>query len=195
MSYRLAGLILAAGESRRFGRCKQALQLAGKPLLAHVLDASRQVFATDLYCVTGAWREQVEAIAAGKASLIHNPSWQMGMGTSIAAGVQAIHQFGCFDGVLICLGDQYLLKADDFRHMLTLFTPEQIVATDYQTHAGVPALFPKRWFAGLEQLQGDQGARQLLKSETGILITEIPNANHDIDIQEDLKFAQARLNS
>ena len=60
---RLGIVILAAGEARRFGACKQLALLHTKPLLQHVIDAALPLRPMRLVVMTGKYHE---AIAAAK---------------------------------------------------------------------------------------------------------------------------------
>jgi CTP:molybdopterin cytidylyltransferase MocA len=53
---RLGILILAAGEARRFGACKQLAHFLKKPLLQHVVDAALPLPHKRLIIVTGFFR-------------------------------------------------------------------------------------------------------------------------------------------
>jgi molybdenum cofactor cytidylyltransferase len=60
---RLGIVILAAGEARRFGACKQLALFHMKPLLQHVIDAALPLQPARLVVMTGKYHE---AIAAAK---------------------------------------------------------------------------------------------------------------------------------
>ena len=51
--------------------------------------------------------------------------------------------------------------------------------------AGAPAIIPRRWFGALRLLEGDCGARQLLRKLGEISLVDMPAAAFDVDTPED----------
>jgi molybdenum cofactor cytidylyltransferase len=58
---RLGIVILAAGEARRFGACKQLALFHKKPLLQHVIDAALPLRHARLVVMTGKYHEAIAA--------------------------------------------------------------------------------------------------------------------------------------
>ena len=91
---RLGIIILAAGEARRFGACKQLAFFHTKPLLQHVIDAAIPLRPTRLVVMTGKYHEAIaaandEGVLSG-AELIYNPDWSSGMSSSISLGCELL---------------------------------------------------------------------------------------------------------
>jgi molybdenum cofactor cytidylyltransferase len=90
--------------------------------------------------------------------------------------------------MLVC--DQPLLSAEHLKGLIAkhLNSPEEtIVASDYTQLAGIPAIFPVSQFPALLQLQGDRGARSLLRDPAVPCITvPFPAGELDIDTPADL---------
>ncbi len=188
---RLAALLLAAGEGRRFGGCKQLAPLAGKPLVRHVLEQLAAVFDSNLYVVLGARAEQIRPHVDDLAQVIEHGGWSRGLGSSIARGVGAIERSGTCDGVLIALADQPALSSTDFRQLLAEFDGRHVVATDHGDRTGVPAVFPAGWFERLRRLDGDRGAQALLQSTRDIRTVALAAATIDVDRVADMaQFAE-----
>ena len=191
---RLACLLLAAGRGSRFGGCKQLAPIAGKPMLVHSMDTLAPLFGQDLFTVLGAYRGEIEPVVGGMAHVITNLQWREGLGSSIAAGVRKIESLNRYDGVLIALADQVRLRQSDFSRLREGFDGERPVAAHYSNNAGVPAIFPRRLFGRLERLDGDRGARSILRRVEAELITvPMPMAAHDIDRRDDISETPARL--
>lgn len=183
-SPRLAALLLAAGAGSRFGGPKLLAPLHGRPLLRHALDLAQDCPAVNagVWVVTGAHRALVEACLAGApATLVHNAAWRQGMGSSIASGMTALPQ--AVDAVLLLLADQAALCATDIERLCTAWLqhPGEPVAAVHAGGTGAPAIFPRDWWPRLTALQGEEGARDLLRREPGLRTAAIPNAAHDID--------------
>jgi molybdenum cofactor cytidylyltransferase len=109
------------------------------------------------------------------------------MATSIRAGVTSVPS-NC-RGVLIALADQVAVTPDDLRRLIDCWhdQPHRIAAAWYSDIAGVPAIFPAALFGELAKLQGDRGARELLKREAGeVTRVPMPTASVDVDAPGDL---------
>jgi molybdenum cofactor cytidylyltransferase len=185
---KLAGVLLAAGGATRFGRPKQLCEWRGKALVSCALDATRAVCGAGVVVVTGAAAAQVaECLQGSSVEIVHNGDWATGMASSLRQGIAAIDQ-AAVTGVLISLCDQPLVSAAD----LALLTagwqarPGRIAAAAYNDTVGVPAIFPVALLDELTALQGDAGARKLLRDYTDISIVAMPAAGLDIDTPEDL---------
>ncbi|MBI4769832.1 MAG: putative selenium-dependent hydroxylase accessory protein YqeC [Chloroflexi bacterium] len=103
---RTAGVILAAGESRRFGgEPKQVAELAGKPLVAHVAQAALAAGLEQVLAVVGsAPAEVARALAGYPVGLVDNPGWSRGQSCSLQAGLREV--FPGVDAVVFLLADQ-----------------------------------------------------------------------------------------
>ena len=192
---RIACLLLAAGEGRRFGSCKQLAEIDGKPLLAHAFGPLVSLFGDNLYVVLGAYADDIQPAIENSARVISNVDWQNGMGSSIACGMAEIEKQGDWDGIMITLADQPLLTRSDYRELLERFDGDRVVAAYYAGNPGVPAIFPNSRFNELQQLSGDRGAKALL-GDCGekIVLVPMPGAATDIDTREDLKTYRSRQN-
>lgn len=184
---RFAALLLAAGEGRRFGACKQLAMLAGKPLVRHALESLVTIFDSDLYVVLGARAEQIRPHVNDLAEVIEHEGWPAGLGTSIARGVGEIERTGIYDGVLVALADQPALTSGDYRQLLAEFDGRHVVATNHDDRAGVPAVFPSTWFERLRRLSGDRGAQALLTSISDVRQVSLDGAAVDVDRVDDIE--------
>ncbi|HLH05140.1 MAG TPA: nucleotidyltransferase family protein [Bryobacteraceae bacterium] len=180
---KIAAVVLAAGASTRMGQPKQLLTFRGKTLVEHVAREALLAEFEPVVVVVGAGAEAVRAAVANlPVAIVENEQWESGMGTSISAGVRASP--GC-DGVAILLVDQPLVTAAHLREMRGSFCGD-IVAARYNERLGVPAIFPKRLFGALTELQGHEGARSLLRSpDENVIAFDLPEAGLDVDTPGD----------
>ncbi|MDG4720819.1 MULTISPECIES: nucleotidyltransferase family protein [Thalassospira] len=185
---KLAALLLAAGESARFGGRKQLADIKGRPMIGHTLDRLTAVPELECFVVLGAFGDEIAPLVGPAAHIVHNPDWASGMGSSIASGIDAVCAQGAFDGVLITLCDQVALTSMDYDQLIARFDGSQIIATRHKNGFGVPALFPGNLFDSLKGLTGPSGARNILNgSRHDVVGIDLPNARFDIDTQDDLR--------
>jgi CTP:molybdopterin cytidylyltransferase MocA len=71
-------VVLAAGASRRLGRCKALVDLAGRSPLQRLLEAGTCLDAHPPLVVTGADHEAIARAAPGTSQVLHNPRWAEG---------------------------------------------------------------------------------------------------------------------
>lgn len=184
----LHALVLAAGPSTRFGSPKQLVRIEGRPLLHAVVGRAVEVAGHAVTVVLGAHAEQLAPLLKhSPGSVIVNREWSEGIASSIRAGVARLP--GSADGVLIVLADQPAVTAEDLRRLVGAWRrqPDYIVAAQYATTAGVPAIFPRTSFPDLGALRGDRGAQLLLhKNPDRVVRVPMPSAAVDVDTPEDL---------
>lgn len=187
----IVGLVLAAGESSRFGGLKQNFRIDGKTLLGRAVDALGDAGCEAVFVVTGAEAEALENDWERRGvRLVHNPSWREGMGGSIACGVSAVLE--AVDGVaalVVAVCDQPELDAALVRRLIGRYAEGEqgAVACEYDGRPGVPAIFGKRWFDRLVELRGDEGARKLLRAPDSAATISWPEGAIDIDRASDVE--------
>ena len=189
----LAVLLLAAGESARFGGRKQLADINGSPMICHTIKALSTIAGADLFVVLGAFQDDIAPVINAPAHIIKNDNWASGMGSSIAAGMAKIQHHGSYDGVLIALCDQVRLGRADYDKLIAAFDGQTIVAACHDDGFGVPAIFPARMFTALHALSGKAGARKVLNgAHHEVIGVDLPNAAQDIDTQDDLIAMRAQ---
>lgn len=159
----VAAIILAAGESKRFGSPKQLLDWQGQPLLRHVVWQALAVPVVEIVTVLGAHYARVAPALHGlPVTLARNPHWSVGMSSSVALGLRALRQ--PVDAAIFLLADQpYVTPALVNRIIRTYAeTGAAIVAPRADGRRGNPVLFSSEIFPELMAVSGDQGGRALL---------------------------------
>jgi len=185
----LAGLVLAAGGSFRLGTPKQLIVWRSKPLICHVVEQSFGLCDAGVVVVSGAYADAVVASLQNyPVELVHNPDWPSGVGKSLGIGIRVIESWGVA-GVLVMLCDQPLVLESDLTRLSDAWqrAPHVPAASRYQDAVGVPAIFPSSYFAQLAGLNGDTGARALLRGNDECTIVDMPQAAVDIDTPEDIE--------
>lgn len=186
-------LILAAGSASRFGDCKLLADWNGQPLLAATLKAASFLELNKISILAGAYYAQLcqvqpllNVIQPG-VELLEYPDWHLGMGHSLAFGVEHLPTE---NAVLILLGDQPLISAQDLQNLYRAWqkNTEQITCASFANTLGVPAIFPPSCKAHLRACNGDRGAKIVLaRYQHELTLVSMPSAEFDVDTPEDLK--------
>lgn len=196
---RIAGLILAAGRSQRMGPVNKLLTTVdGVPMLAQVVDAVVASMAAPVFVVTGHERQRVEEALRGRAvRFVHNPDFDSGLSTTLGRGLAALADD--VDGALVCLGDMPWVTTEHVNRLMAAFAPsvgQAICVPTYQGRRGNPVLWARRFFAEMQTIQGDVGARHLIGKYKDLLC-QIPMDDNgillDVDTPEALRAALADM--
>jgi CTP:molybdopterin cytidylyltransferase MocA len=158
----IAGLILAAGEGRRFGGPKQLAELRGRPLLEHAVRAMLGVPALrPVVVVLGAAAAEIRAgVDLRGAEVVECPDWAEGQAASVRAGVAAL---GDVDAALVTLGDQPLITPAVIAAVLDAATGgDEAVRATYDGRPGHPVLLSRALLDRVGEVHGDVGFRDLL---------------------------------
>ncbi len=160
----IAGIVLAAGESRRMGQLKQLLPLAGKPMVWHVVNAACHSRLDAVRLVTGAGSDAVVSATGDlPVTAIHNANWADGQASSVVAGIRNLPAET--EAVLFLPADQPLVTPALINALIDTYhsSGKSIICPVYGGQRGTPVLFGwKEWKNALSTLAGDQGARQLI---------------------------------
>jgi molybdenum cofactor cytidylyltransferase len=178
----IAVVVLAAGSSARLGEPKQLVMIAGETMLERAVRTALQAGFVRVIVVLGAESERIrERCNLRRAVVLVNEAWEEGMASSIRIGVNAA--LGA-DGVILMTCDQPAVTAE---HLCELTAMGETTASSYMGRRGVPAYFPSAALAELMQLEGDAGARELLR---GALAIELLAGELDVDTAQDLARAR-----
>jgi molybdenum cofactor cytidylyltransferase len=184
----LHAIVLAAGASSRFGSPKQLVRIDGRPLLHAAVSRAVEVAGHSVTVVLGAHAAELAPLLRhSPASIVINRDWSEGMASSIRAGVMRLP--GSCTGAMLVLADQAAVTAEDLRRLASAWRrqPEYIVAAQYGSTLGAPAVFPSSSFRSLTELRGDRGAQALFKRNPDRVIrVPMDSASIDIDTPEDL---------
>jgi molybdenum cofactor cytidylyltransferase len=194
----IIGIVLAAGRSSRLGRPKQLLPVHGEPLIRHTL---RRVLASSLdqvILVVGHEADQVRAAVADlPAECVFNPDAAAGQSTSVRAGLAALSPDA--ESAVFILGDQPLVDPNVIDTLIDAWrqSGSAVVAPRYEDRLGNPVLFDRRVFSELALLEGDAGARPVVRAyqDSGELQLVPVNgaAPSDVDTEADYAALIAAL--
>jgi molybdenum cofactor cytidylyltransferase len=189
----IAGIVLAAGASRRLGRPKQLLPLGGRPLLDWVLQAMRDAAFDRVVLVLGHEAEAMRrALDLSGIDVVVNKSYADGMSTSMRAGLGALGPEVA--GAVVAMGDQPFIDKNLIAALLAerVRTGLPMVAVDYGDYRGPPVYLDRTVWPAAEALSGDQGARALLKNNPERVATvRVAGPGVSLDVDTEAAYAEA----
>jgi len=183
----IAGIVLAAGLSKRMGKAKLLLNLEGKALVRWSVEGLLPHVDVVLVVTPPDDLALRQALDGLDVRFVVNPRPEDGQGTSIAAGAAALP--AGTDAVVIALGDQPRLPDGLLTMLLDAFRREgkPIAAPVYRGTQGTPVVFASSLFGELRTLDGDAGARALVRrdpSRVAVVSVDTPMPP-DVDTPED----------
>lgn len=191
-------LILAAGASTRMnGRDKLLLDVAGQPLLRHVV---RRAVATGhpvLVVLQQGDQLRRTALDGLDVQIVAVQDADLGMAQSLRAGLLAAPD--AFDAIIVALADMPEITTDDYLNIINSFSadPHSNIhrATSHDGIAGNPVLLPKWALNDPDIFTGDAGARHLLRQYSDrVRLVRLPenHATTDLDTPADWTAWRAR---
>jgi molybdenum cofactor cytidylyltransferase len=179
-------LLLAAGESRRFGSAKFLAPWQETNLLDNAVKKAQSFSENRVVIVTGAWHNEMQPWLKNMI-YIKNECWTLGMGTSIAVGINEILRQDPKASLITILPlDQPLVSLGHLQELQKLAQLSGRVAlTGNKQTIGPPAVVPARFFELARSLQGDSGLRSILPPDEWVALGSA-HALTDIDTRAQL---------
>lgn len=197
MVHSLAVIVLAAGRSSRMGRAKQLEVVDGEAMVVRAARLALGCEAAVTTVITGAYAEQVEQqlaqlIQTQGLQIVHNPNWAEGQATSVHAAIQSLP--ATIEAALFLPVDQPFVTPEFLQSVIDCWQEgAELVAPKVDGEArGAPAIFARKYFPELLQIQGDVGGRVVLmkhKDEVTWIAAEAKMLR-DIDTPEDLLLSR-----
>jgi molybdenum cofactor cytidylyltransferase len=170
----VAGLVLAAGGSRRLGRPKQLLPYGDGTLLGHTLATARACSFEQLLCAIGGSADAVrEQVDLSGARVVVNEAYGAGCSSSIAAAVAALDPRA--EVLVLLLGDQPGVTQATVRALLAGRAGAALAVCRYDDGRGHPFAFGRETFGELAALHGDKAVWKLL-DRRGDAVVDVPVA-------------------
>jgi molybdenum cofactor cytidylyltransferase len=196
----VAAIVLAAGQSTRMAPYHKLLvaDRAGKKMISRVVDNILSSRARPVLVVTGHRADEVrEAVGARPVSFVAAADYADGLAASLKAGIAALPAEA--DAAIVCLGDMPLVTGRMIDRLIDSFDPDEgrlIVAPTHEGRIGNPILWDRSFFPEILALEGDAGARVLLKRHAE-LVAEIAMDDdavlRDFDTVESLATLPQRM--
>ncbi|HXH11387.1 MAG TPA: nucleotidyltransferase family protein [Alphaproteobacteria bacterium] len=194
----LAGVVLAAGESRRMGTPKQLLPFGDRTILERVVDTLLAAGVGEVIVVLGHLADRMrEVLGERPVQTVVNERYRDGMLSSIKTGVQAIGME--FDAVLFALGDQPHIESAIVRQIIIQYRTgtEGIVIPRYGAKKGHPIIVNlHKYREAILNLPEHVGLNALMQEHAGdvrLLDVVTDDILRDIDVPEDYTRELARF--
>lgn len=187
LSIRVSCVLLAAGESRRFGTNKLLLPFRGTNIISCALNIFNLPEITERVVVTGNHADDVMAgVSDQNVKWALNPHPEMETGSSLRIGLQNISKDS--DAVFIAHGDMPLVRRETVSAMLRMFKRDSIVIPRHQNRKGHPVLLDRRIADQCLDPLPEIPLRHVIRSHEDKIIfldTGDEGVLTDIDTQED----------
>ncbi|CAN5371669.1 molybdenum cofactor cytidylyltransferase [soil metagenome] len=179
-------ILLAAGQSTRFGIDKLSQPFLNLPIGFHVVTALEGVpFMARIAVIDGT---KLDFGSRGYRVIV-NQNPQEGLSSTLKLGLAAAVPMNP-EAVLIALADMPRVTASHVYHLLDAAdSDDAVVASSDGVNPSPPAVFGRGQFQNLLELDGDEGARDLVRRGHHVVTT--PAELVDIDTPEDLEKLRA----
>jgi molybdenum cofactor cytidylyltransferase len=156
-----AGLILAAGESRRMGRPKALLDYHGETFLDRLtgLLAAR---CSPVIVVLGAAAEEIRKASRGNATFVINPDYRRGQTSSLQCGLRSVPEQA--EGVLFTLVDHPAVERKTIDALLDSTGRGLVRVPRHEGRRGHPVWFSRELIPQFLAMSADEAARDVVRS-------------------------------
>jgi CTP:molybdopterin cytidylyltransferase MocA len=188
-----AGLILAAGSSRRMGSPKQLLLIDGRPMLERVVEQATASTLDAVVVVLGAAADEIQPrVDFGRAGILFNPNHAAGMASSLRAGLTSMSDG--VDRIMVMLGDQPDLDASLLDRLLALQETSGLpaAALSFKGLLHPPVVLKRELWGDLMTLEGDVGCRAVIRARPE-LVARLPverDLKHPVDVDTPEDYAR-----
>ena len=193
---KIAGILLAAGTSKRMGaENKLLLPIAdGLPMITWIAQTYLNADIDKLIVVTGFQHEDISKALLGlDVEFVHNYDYQTGQASSVACGIESLaEQYNC---ALIGLADMPFITSDLINRLIKshelLSEPEvRLTMPIIDGRRANPVIWGRAFFDELQAISGDEGGRQILSaylSAVNGVSWDKKEVAEDIDLPEDIE--------
>lgn len=159
----VAGVVLAAGESRRFGSPKVLVEIEGEPLVRRIAKIALESYLHPVLVVTGAYPEISSRISDLNVNILKNVSWRSGQSSSVKVAIRNLPEI--VEAVIFLLGDQPFITPSLLKSLQHSFAVSRspIIAPMVNGQRTNPVLFSRETFPDLLNIRGDVGGRQIFE--------------------------------
>ena len=187
----ITAIVLAAGKSKRFGKSNKLLASYKKNLvLNHTLNKILKSKVDEVLLVTGYQNNKIQNQFKKYSNIkfLFNKNFNKGMSSSIKLGLKNMNKKT--KGFMICLGDMPKISTKVYDQIISKFKKiKNYPMVPYNfSKQGNPVCFPAKLKTKLMKINGDQGAKKVLKQyRFKKILVKSKSILFDIDHKHDLK--------
>lgn len=188
----IAGILLAAGESRRFGRNKLLVEVADLPLVCHSMGHCVASKIGEIHIVVRADDAQIEKAIArhfrNEPRIIfeRNEDPTRGMMSSLKTGLRSLR--GRCEGAMVLHADMPLVTVGIIDELIAVFERERvIVVPEYAGRMQHPRIIPEHLFEEFFALADTEKGTKIIekyKDQDGVVLVAMGNEATYVDIDE-----------
>ena len=160
----ISSILLAAGESKRMkGDNKLTKEINGIPLIRHSIDNILSSSIDELIIVLGYQKEIIKNFIDenDKIKIVFNNQFKTGMASSIKSGIKNLSTKT--EAFFICLGDMPMINKHIYNDLIKHVNNKEIIIPTYKKQQGNPILFSIKMKNEIMNIEGDVGAKEILK--------------------------------
>jgi molybdenum cofactor cytidylyltransferase len=183
----IAGMILAAGESRRIGRDKALLIYHGRSFLETIIDNLGAAGVEKITVVLGHHAETIRrAVNLAAVRVVVNHDYQRGQTSSLQLGLAAMAADSP-DAVILCLVDHPAVSAEVIAKLIERFesTRPSVLIPTYQGQRGHPVVISRTLFPELLALPPVEPANTIIRKYRGATqFVEVADSGILLDVDD-----------
>jgi molybdenum cofactor cytidylyltransferase len=185
--FRVAAVVLAAGESSRMGRDKATLGYCGSTFLETILRTLGAAGVERVAVVLGHHAEEIrQTVNLGATEVVINHDYRRGQTSSLQAGIKALERPE-LEAVVVCLVDHPAVSAQTLRRLVDCFCKSRapVVIPTYQGRRGHPVVMARELFEELDSLGPGVGGNTVVrKYQSATQFVEVDDRGVLLDIDD-----------
>lgn len=158
-------IILASGNSKRFGANKLLYKINGKEMFKYPLDLAKNLKNIQDIIVVSKYQEIKDYALAKNMIYVENLQSFLGISASIKLGIKESEKKD-FDFLMFMVCDQPYIKYDTIESFIENFLKSKkgIGAVSFEGILGNPCIFSKKYIDDLKKLSEDTGGKKIIKN-------------------------------
>lgn len=190
-------IILAAGESKRFGSPKQLAKIGSQTLIERLINTLKKTKAEEIIVVLGAHKEKIQEVLPKDIKICINKNYQLGQTSSLKAGLNCINE-RC-EYFMVLPVDSAVISPETINLIINKFKDQKFMIgiPIYQGKRGHPPIYKSNIKNQILKLKDDEPLykiNQKFAAQTLEISVDDPGILSNINTPEDLKKIQKSLN-
>ncbi len=181
-------ILLAAGNSERFGRNKLLELIEDKPMIEYALEKYANIGCYNRIVVTQ-YDEVADIAKRYGYKVVYNTQPDLGISESIKCGLRLQSSVAPIDAVLFSVCDQPYIKEASIIRLITSYAASDkgIACLSYNDEPCNPNIFDRKYIKDLLDLEGDTGGKKIVfkhMDDVEMAKAEAKTELEDIDVPD-----------